>query len=329
MRRAWLLAALLALPAVGWAQAVPTPTAGTITFPTELNTAVDKYINEAECLDGTITLMWAPVYVTTPTVKSATDLVGGSYQLYASDHASESAVTSGDCATPENTKGVTGLNAGDVGGGQITGANVTDPSPQLEFETDLIASVAGLGACNVSDTNIMLCVQARDSGGNLIGTARTTLIVSTKAPNAPASASATPGEEALNVSWAASTDTPVAEYYIAEVRTGPAIDPTVSTSVSKSSGPVAGGVTTGTIDTRIEGLTNGVVYEVFVTAYSTADNASDPVFAGTASPAPVNDFWETYRAAGGREQGGCAPGAAGPLALLAAVSLLALLRRRK
>lgn len=326
MRRAWLLA-LLATPAVSAAQTVPAPTRGSgdITLATQVNTAVDEFINAAECLDGTIKLQWSPVYVTTPTAKSAADL--GSYQVYASDQPTVDAVKSGDCPTTNGDKGVTGLHAGAVSD-RITGAaNLIDPSPVLEFDTALIASVAGLGACNVSDTNIMVCVQARDLGGNPIGTARRTLIVSTKSPNAPESASVTSGENALNVRWGDSPGLPEPEYHIAEAVIDPTVDPSVSTTtVVASSGPVPGA---GANDVRLEGLENGVVYAVYVTAYSTADNPSDPIFAGTAAAAEVNDFWETYRAAGGREQGGCGPGAAGPLALLGAVSLLALLRRRK
>jgi uncharacterized protein (TIGR03382 family) len=319
MRRASLLA-VLALPAVAAAQVTPTPTAGSITFPTQVNTAVDKYINAAECRSGTITLRWA---ISFDTNKGVANLA--SYQLYASDHAEDSAVNKERCPT-ENDDKLTGVHAGSIVDAITT--NLSDPSPELEFDTALIASVAGLGACNASGTTIMLCVQARDSSDGLIGTARTNLTLSTTAPGAPESASASPGEQALDVHWGDSSGEPTPEYHIAEVVTGPGVDPTVSTSTSKASGAVAG---TGSGSVRIDGLTNGVIYAVYVTAYSTADNASDPVFAGTASPTPVNDFWETYRAAGGREQGGCASGAgaAGTLALLAAASLVALFRRRK
>ncbi len=313
MRRAWLLA-LLALPALGAAQTPPTPTKGNITYATEALTAIDKYINAAECRSGTITLRWAISY---DTGKSAADLV--SFQLYASDHTTTSAVTTGACPTTNDDKGVIGLHAGSVGD-RITGTNLTDPSPALVFDTDVIATVSGLGSCNMADTDVMLCVQARDSVGT-IGTARTTLTVSTAAPSAPTNASATPGDQALNVSWSPSQGDPAAEYYIAEARTA---------TGSQTSGAVSAG--SGTMSTRIEGLTNGVVYDVFVTAYSTADNPSvPPDFAGTASPEPVNDFWKTYKNAGGREQGGCASGAgaAGALGLLLAAASLVVLRRRK
>ncbi len=318
MRRAWLLA-LLATPALAAAQVTPTPTAGNITFPTQLNTAIDKYINAAECRSGTITLRWA---ISFDTNKAVANLA--KYQLYASDHASDGTVTKGTCATANNEK-VTGLLAGPVSA-EIT-TNVSDPSPEIVFDTDVIASVAGLGACNTLGTDVALCVQARDSNSQPIGTARTTLTVATTPPGAPASASASPGDQALEVSWGDSSGEPTPEYHIAEVTTGPGVDPTQSTTTTKSSGAVA---STGAGSTRIEGLTNGVVYEVRVTAFSTADNASDPVFGGTASPEEVNDFWEAYRAAGGREQGGCSTGAgaAGALGILAAASLVAFRRRK-
>lgn len=309
MTRAWLIV-LLAMPAIVAAQTAPTPSAGQITFPTVVHSGTDGFINAAECVGGTIELSWAP--------EASTTVITG-YQLYATNKTG----TTGSCPKTNGDKGDTSLLAGPVG--VIITNDLTNPMLDVEFATSLIATQAlGSGACdNTSDVNIGLCIQATNGGAD-VATARGTLTLSRSAPNAPASASASAGENALRVSWPESQGNPAVEYYIAEALTGPSIDPTQTATVSGSSGPV------GTNEARIGGLTNGVIYEVRVTAYSTADNASDPVFAGTASPAPVNDFWETYRAAGGREQGGCASGAgaAGALALLAIASLVALRRRR-
>jgi len=318
MRRASLLA-VLALPALAAAETVPTPATGSgkITYATQALTPFDQYINKAECLGGKIKLQWSVAF-TSGTGGSLT-----SYQLYASDHASDMA-TKDRCPT-QNDDLITGAHAGSVGDPIAAVMDLTDPSPILEFDTDAIASVAGLGACTASSTDILLCVQAK-SGSTNIGVARTTLTLATTPPGDPASASGSPGEEAVEVSWGDSGE-PTPEYHIAEVVTGPAVDPTQTTSTSKSSGAVA---STGAGSTRIEGLQNGVVYQVWVTAYSTADNASDPVFGGTVSPEPVNNFWELYHdAAHGREQGGCSTGAgaAGALGILAAASLLAFRRR--
>jgi hypothetical protein len=45
-------------------------------------------------------------------------------------------------------------------------------------------------------------------------------------------------------------------------------------------------------------------------------------------PVAVNDFWRLYKADNGREEGGCAAGAAGMLALLAVPLAVRALRRR-
>jgi uncharacterized protein (TIGR03382 family) len=121
------------------------------------------------------------------------------------------------------------------------------------------------------------------------------------------------------------SSTPAAEGYVVDATTTDAFDPVgIHTSgriTSSDERP----------DVRLGGLVNGVVYQVRVFAFSTADNRSDfdPANAVTGIPQPVDDFFETYRAAGGVEEGGCASGAAGPVAIGAVALLLAMVVRRR
>jgi uncharacterized protein (TIGR03382 family) len=86
---------------------------------------------------------------------------------------------------------------------------------------------------------------------------------------------------------------------------------------------------TGTGPYRLEGLVNGVVYAVAVLGVSAAGAESDPSNVKTAEAQQVNDFWQTYKDAGGNETGGCSSGVAGPLGLALLAGALALVRRRK
>jgi uncharacterized protein (TIGR03382 family) len=81
---------------------------------------------------------------------------------------------------------------------------------------------------------------------------------------------------------------------------------------------------------RFDGLVNSVTYAVTAKAFSKADNPSLDSAPETGTPQVVLDFWEVYKDEfGGRDNGGCAGGPAGPLALVLVAGGLALLRRRK
>jgi hypothetical protein len=101
----------------------------------------------------------------------------------------------------------------------------------------------------------------------------------------------------------------------------------------------AGGQTvTGEATTQytIKGLTNGTTYDVVVAAVDGSGNVGPPSSCVSDYPAPVNDFWDQYRAAGGQAGGGfCAleavglpVGSAGLVGGLA-TALLATLRHRR
>lgn len=88
---------------------------------------------------------------------------------------------------------------------------------------------------------------------------------------------------------------------------------------------------------KIDGLENGVTYRVVLLVIDRARNVT-ALDAGSATPAPVIDFWEDYKAQGGRAKGGCGVGQAGPgagfllglgLALWAGAALRRGRRRRR
>ncbi len=307
MKRASLLA-LVAAPTIAAAQ-----TAGTITF--DNGRTFTNYINAAECAGGsTIDLAWT-VTILSPFMAFP---LGGKYQVYVSNQQP----TNNTCFTKNDS---TGLAAGPVGTqidatGQTMAAQPFDPS--------LIVSAAGKSCTTTGDQTIYVCVQGTSSGSNF-GFATGTLTLSVSPPPAPVNVSVAPGDSALNVSWDPGVATSGALGDSQEYQ----VDATFvrTTSTATDSGTHSSGRVTAT-DLRLGGLVNTVVYEVRVSAFSKAGNQSspsDPAVEGM--PEVVDDFWDTYRSAGGREQGGCASGAgaAGTLALLAAASLVAVLRRRK
>ncbi len=306
MRRAWLLA-LVAAPAVAAAQ---------ITF--DNGRTFPNYINAAECAGGsTIKLSWTVAFVNGFTAFP----VGGTYQVYAANQPHVSPT----CFTAPNS--TTGLVAGPVGT-QITGTGQSMAAQVLD--TGQFVTASGRSCSTAGDQTIYVCVQGTPSGGGSnFGFATGNLTLSVSPPPAPINVNVSPGDSALNVSWdpgVATTAAPAdSQEYVVEatvVGTTPgASDPTpVHTS---------GRVTAE--DLRFSGLVNNVIYAVRVFAFSKAGNesaASDPV---EGMPEPVADFWDAYKNAGGREQGGCASGAgaAGALGLLLAAASLVVLRRRK
>lgn len=311
MRHAWLLLALLAAPAI--AQTPPLPGAGVITVGENLQSSADGFINATECSgSGVVHLAWriTGVFPTT----------GVTYKLFASNQA-----TTGDCRRQDET-GIS-LKANEVLP-RITSTTL-NPVTDATYATTAIVAAAGFGACDASaPQSIFLCAEGVDPNFSttVVGNARGTLTLDRRVPATPAGVSARPGDEAVNVSFdllPASSD-PAGEYYLIDARpvgtTTAAFDPVAI----HTSGPVTAS------PYRLGGLVNTVVYQVRVFAFSPADNRSlDPTYVVTAPALPSADFWEAYKAAGGREEGGCASGSAGLVGLAAAAALLLAVRRRR
>jgi Synergist-CTERM protein sorting domain-containing protein len=285
-----LLAALLAAPSLAAAQVL------TIT---ESNDQ-DVIVNVAEC-SGQVTDLLSFTWSSTTTTTT------GTFNLLASDQAS--------CPTPTSNSTTTAHTITIQAG--LTGTSLTNVIAVPSVLTQLSISCPGPA------TVVNFCVT---DGATTTIVASGTLQLDLQTPPAPAVNSVSGGDSALNVTWSLGSGS--ADAGTAGAATGfnvycdlsPAVRP-----IAKKCASVTGG---GTSSTRIGGLTNGVDYDVEVTALSAGGNESphsDPV---TGRPLEVNDFWRLYRNDGGREQGGCATGAAGLVALIA-LTPLALRRRRR
>lgn len=292
MRRTLLLLAFLA-PAAALGQ-----TDGTVvTVP-----ATDATLNIAECesATGTVRLGWKVQVETSFTT-------GGVYRVYAT-------TTQPQTSAPRYCADT----AGEVGT-EFAAASATQEEDRV---TGLFAPAAGLDcAATTTARTIYVCVHWFDGGGARGAWAVGSLALDTRRPPAPTGLGSSPGNEALTIRWTAPTGGNVAA---AEYR--------VELSPSDGSGTVRRLTGTAT-SVRVDGLQNGTQYDVRVFSISAAgnDSATSADLVGTApddsrTPQPVDDFWDVYD---GAEQGGCATGAAGPLALLGLAGLLAVLRRRK
>jgi len=309
MRRALLLLALL-VPALARAQT----NGGTISF------VPDENIGRTECdrANGeTIDVRWTV---------SGTSLGPGTYRVYASTRAPTADETTGVRLCDTGNVPADGVFAGKIGGDIVATAGTGTQNEDL-LASDFVEATAPVDAVSCTDNStrtIYVCVHFFPSGQSAATASATgQLQLDLKVPPKPINVVVTGGEEALEVSWDEGTVTggqAETTYYRIQARTDDPRDPHPfhnEGDFTDESG-------------RIDGLVEGVTYQVTVTAFSAADNASepsDPPASGT--PIPVSDFWEHYEESGGQEQGGCASGPAGAIAILGAALALALHRRRK
>jgi uncharacterized protein (TIGR03382 family) len=310
MRRALLLATLLAAPSLAAAQAV-----GSVLF---ANSRINpNTINAVECdpaNQSQVLVQWNPSFINNQTSVP----VGGTYIIYGSN----TAPTGTQCVIADNTTGGQNIRANVV---QNTNLGATSAT----IATATLVGVAGLGCSD--GQNVFICVQGVVSGTNNTTTnfaiASASITISTSIPKIPVVTGISPGDRALNVSWEPGTaGTATAKTVNVELE---------ATLVDTVGNPIVGAGTLtsprfGASPARFEKLVNGQGYAVRARAFSDADNVSttfSPAVIGT--PQPVNDFWDTYKAEGGRDTGGCSSGLAGPLGLGVLIATLALARRRK
>ncbi len=304
--RALLLAVAVAAPALAGAQVadgVLQPVAG------------DEFVNAAQCAGTDTTpveLVWN-THVNTTLFSS-----GGTYRLFASN--TGPATTGADANfCPETDVTADSVRAAQVG--DDLDATAQAVSAAQEFSPLEMVRAAGYEACDATtDRTIYLCVHWYDASGVRSGWAKGSVKLSFTAPAAPGGVSVTPGDSALNVRWSESTGgaADAGEYSVVATTTD-ARDPAGTHEYGR----------TDATSYRAGGLVNGVTYDVVVYAYSDAGNRSEASAPVTGTPQPVADFWEHYQASGGAEEGGCASGPAGALALLGTAALLALARRKK
>jgi uncharacterized protein (TIGR03382 family) len=313
MRRALLLATALAAPALAAAQA-----AGQIVFQTSRTNPLT--VNGTECNPAngsTVTINWTPRLLNGLTAAP----IGGTYIIYSSS--STNPITGTDtCSAQSTTTPVFTV-------GVVSDLNPLNPGgTSALISTSALIQAAGL-SCASEGASVFLCIQGVQGGvnssGSNFGIATATVTISTIPPPAPLITGINPGNNALIVFWEAGGTTTTATALTQNVQLE-------ATPVSTTGVPVGSTVTSGRFSAspaRFERLVNDQGYLVHARAFSDSDNASviSPDVLGT--PQLVNDFWTTYKNAGGRDSGGCSSGLAGPLGLGVLIATLALARRRK
>jgi hypothetical protein len=297
-KRLTLLAAVVVAPSLAGAQ---------ITI-TESNDQ-DLIVNVEECLgttvSDTLSFTWNFPQFTT----------AGTYTLTASD-------TNG-CPASTSTQAVRNVTLGTVPAASAAGSFPASTSNAVVVST-LLPKLGIPTSCNSPTTSVSICVTL-DSAPN--ATPVTALLnLDLAFPPAPTVTSVAPGDSSLRVNWTrgseggADAGTPgTADSY--KITATSQADPN-DTHTTDFISP--GSQTNG----RVDGLKNGVTYDVTVQAFSRGRNPSPVSNKLSGIPVQVNDFWRLYRSDGGREEGGCAAGAAGMLALLAVPLALRTLRRR-
>jgi hypothetical protein len=183
-----------------------------------------------------------------------------------------------------------------------------------------IAAKAGYD-CSADADAVHLCVLWYDAvdGTTPRGWAKGTVSLKVVPPGAPTISAVAPDEKALFVSVDPAATGVAATKFRARARA----------VVDDGTGDHYSALTAIDAHARIEGLVNDRSYYVWARSYSAEENESaDSAQFGTAvSPQPVQDAWEHYKLAGGRDSGGCQAGGAGLVALLGAATLLRLRRR--
>jgi len=298
MRRALVLAGLLAAPVLAAAQA-----AGSVLFVNGRD--FPMYVNATECQGGVpgqvLTLLNG--YVAPPANRS--------YRIYASNQDPGTNAMADTCFTASDAG--TGLVAG-----QVTEQGV-DPITMQNAVIDLGAFIgAARKSCADDGATVFICVQGIDVGtGKAFGYAVAHVTISTTIPPAPVITSLTTGDAAVRVTWdpgettSATTGDSHAYQLSAEM---------IATTTAVSDPTTHFSPMVATTTARLGALENTVTYAVTVKAYSKAGNASEPSTPAVATP-------RASPRTGGDSGGGCGSGLAGPLSLAILAGVLALTRR--
>jgi len=190
------------------------------------------------------------------------------------------------------------------------------------FPVQTMLNDVSIANCNPAATNVYVCLFPAGTTTTPVATLSIPLDFAT--PPAPQLNSVTPGDSALIASWQQGSGSvdggtgAINSWKVYYGLSGTSPLPNVFTVTNAA-----------TTSARIDGLTNGVSYDVQVTAVTVGGNESPPSNLLSGTPQQVNDFWRLYKLDGGQEQGGCAAGAGGLLALLVIVPVALRARRRR
>ncbi len=202
----------------------------------------------------------------------------------------------------------------DKDGGCISVKNKTQlPFAGSSYSTtttiDLKALLGTTECSALGETTATVSFIVDDPNGARTGTSVPTGVgmvftVDTAGPPAPTVGSVSAGNENLKVSWTVADDstTPFSRVYWSKIPFT-ANKPSEATNRSDK--------LTGA-SFQITGLTNGETYYVAVTGIDSNDNESVADKVVEASPLPVQDMWQYYKASGGAAEGGYYGCSAGP-----------------
>jgi hypothetical protein len=299
MRRALVLAALLAAPVLAAAQA-----AGSVLFVNGRD--FPMYVNATECQGGTNRLVaWRSAFVNGYSVRPA----NGVYAIYASNIDPAMAGPS-TCFTSSNA--ATGLVAGSV-----PDAQGIDPITMQNAVIDLGAFLGAAGmSCADDGATVFICVQGTVAGTRF-AYAAAAVTISTTIPPAPVITGLTPDDAAVRVTWDPGevTSAHAGDSHAYQLSAEMIATTAAATDATTHLSPMLA-----TTTARLGALENTVTYAVTVTAYSKAGNASEASPPATATP-------RASPRTGDGSGGGCGSGPAGPLSLAILAGVLALARR--
>ncbi len=270
-------------------------------------------ITESNDQDTSISIAECTAAVTDQLTFSWTTTTSGPFDLWASDTAG-CPIPTANANTNAKTKSI------------AASIPVTTTSLTNLINAPSLINLLGL-SCSGSSIQLSFCLFAAgtNTGGTTATASATGAIgLDLQAPPPPVANTPTPGDGALNVSWSQGNGS-------VDGGSGAATQFRVYCDVHPQTSPIAKRCAVsgnGTTNTRIEHLTNGTEYDIEITAATTGGNESGRSNLVSGTPEIINDFWRLYRQDGGHEQGGCALGAGGLVALLALVPL-ALRRRRR
>jgi uncharacterized protein (TIGR03382 family) len=310
---AMLLATLLAAPLLASAQS-----SGQVLFAN--NRINPNTVNATECNPAnaaTVLVRWTPMLLSGATSAP----VGGTYIIYGSNTAP---LNGTQCQTVDNLVSPNNIRANTI-------LNTNSSATNATITLSSLLAASGLSCANDGQT-LYICVQGVQGGSNIPATnfaiASATVTISTTVPNVPNIFLIKPGDRALNVYWdPGNVGTGTGTTLQVEIQ----VTPTLSTTGAWDTRGTRSAGRFGASPARVEDLVNTVVYNVQARALTDAENASDfsPSGVTTGMPQAVNDFWDIYKAEGGRDTGGCGAGTAGPVGLGVLIATLALVRRRK
>jgi uncharacterized protein (TIGR03382 family) len=208
----------------------------------------------------------------------------------------------------------------------------TGTRQSLSVVVKTIADATSVSCTGPNDTTVRLCVYLPSSQTPLVGSAD--FVFRTALPPAPARVTVSPANNALVVSITPGLKNDTDATVDSAAYQALVYDET-NTSLQAQSDVVAKTSIRVGVSNGPEGCASTSTcprYAVRARAFTSTDadtrnQSADTLAAGTFTPEPFDDVWTRYKAAGGREEGGC--GTAGGGALSPLLLALALLRRRR